>query len=101
MNLHDAVNGLELQDHRVLYKKVEALTHLKPLALVLDWEVHLSFECYSSQCELVGQALLIGGLEQPRAQRPVDFDGRTDNPLSDLLAKILFVRFQQANGFSL
>lgn len=73
------LDGLELEHHAPLDDEVGLIRALDP-ALVVDEGQHgLPFEPHRAQLHLVGDALLVRRLQEPRPEVTMHFDARADD----------------------
>ena len=70
---------LEFQNDLVVDEDVHAISAIQPGALVFDRERGLGFEGDVVQVQFMGEASLIGRLQQAGAEVLVDFDGAADH----------------------
>ena len=72
-------HGLDFEDDLVLDEDVEAIPAVDEESVVADglWLLALDVETASSQLE--AQARLVGRLKEPRPERTVDLDCRSDD----------------------
>jgi hypothetical protein len=75
----ESVNRLDLDDHLAFDNEVGAECGVDADALVQDRDLDLTLGADAAECQLVGEACLLGGFEESRSHRPMDFDRRADD----------------------
>jgi hypothetical protein len=82
VHLRKLLDRLHLDNQRLLHEEVDAIAIIEPNALIDDryWLLRLKWDF--PQAEFVGEALLVGRLEQARPQRPMDLDTGSNDKIS-------------------
>src|SRR5260221_6080568 len=75
MDWHNSLNCFQLQNHFLPHNQVDPITAVELEALVRNWKVDLTLEGQPAQMQFVAEALLISGLQQPRTEMPMHFNG--------------------------
>jgi len=73
------LDGLVFDDDAPLNAHVGAIACVDRHAIVFDWDGDFAFDLQPPLPELMNEAALIGGLEEPRPECGVDFNSRIDN----------------------
>ena len=81
----DLLDALQLKDKPVLHEDVNAVATIQAEALVFDRLRMLKAERDSIQFQLVRQALLIRGFQQPRTKLTVNLDRTANHPVRQLV----------------
>jgi hypothetical protein len=79
VNSLDALNTLQLNDHRILDEQVDSVATVQMDALVHDRQINFSPVANASQVELMTEALFVGRFEKTRTECPMHFDGSANN----------------------
>ena len=87
MDGQQALDGLQLNDSMAVYEHVNPVAAVDGQALVGDADGSLSFEGQAAKMQLVAEARFVGRLEQPRPERSMHRDQRSD----DLLGAVLIL----------
>ena len=78
-------DGFDFQHDLFLNHEIEAVTALEVHAFILNGKLDFLPKPDPLQVKLAGQATLVGGLEEPRPEQAVDFYGRSNDPLGQIL----------------
>ena len=81
VNRQQMRDSFDLHDDAPLDHEIDALAALQPEPLVDHGNSALTFEADPEQRKLMGQALLVGGLEQPRSEAAMYLDAGADDAL--------------------
>ncbi len=73
------LDGLKFQNQFVVNEQINSVTTVQPYAFIFDGQWMLQFKRDVSFCQLMCQALLVGGLKQTGAENSMDFDCTSDN----------------------
>src|SRR5258706_6197840 len=75
MDWHNSLNCFQLQNHFLPHNQVDPITAVELEALVRNWKGDLTLEGQPPHMQFVAEALLISGLQQPRTEMPLNFNG--------------------------
>lgn len=75
----EAVHGFELEDHTALHEEVEAVTAVEGETFVAERDGELTLDVRAAEGELMREAVLVRGFEQPRPEVAVDLDASADD----------------------
>jgi hypothetical protein len=79
MNWKQPLDSLDLDDNRILNKKVDAVAALERKSLIVDRDRNLDRDKESPPLQLMSQAGAIGGFEQARTEGFVHSEAGIDN----------------------
>ncbi len=79
MEARETVDGFHLDQDRTVDYEVQAIAGIQGEALVDDGKRDSTRGRQATLGQLVKKALLIGRLQQPRSQSPMDFQPRIDD----------------------
>ena len=68
----EAVDCLDFDDDGIFHKDIETIPSINTNVIIDDWQFHLRLERQASLLDFVSKAMLIGRIQQPRTERPVD-----------------------------
>ena len=79
------LDGLDLHDEALAEHAVETVAAVEPGTLVHNRDGTLTFKRQAAQRELMGQALFVRGLEQPRSEMAVHLQARANHLLGAIV----------------
>ncbi len=81
----ETLNGLELDDDRVVDHDVESIACVEMDPLVLERQRNLGGGRQAAEAQLINQTAPLDALQQARTEAPVHLDGGTDDLLGESL----------------
>src|SRR2546421_8361692 len=89
MNRQKLVNGLDLDDKRILDQEVNDVSLRDRLSFVLQGYSDLPVIWDCSKLQLAAQAGMIAGFQEPWPEMPMDLDGGSDDLVTDCVGRML------------
>jgi len=86
----ELLHTFELENDLIFDQNVDPISAIEAATLIVYRHRFFHVEIDIVQSQLVSQALLVGGLQQPGAQSPVHFNSTTDHFVGKL-AEIRFI----------
>jgi hypothetical protein len=84
----DHLDGLQFDDHRVVYQQIDSKSTVKLKLLVPEWHLDLAFDVKAAFGEFVFKALFVDTLEQARAERLMNLKRGVDDDAGDLVDRV-------------
>ncbi len=86
VNGDEPLDRFQFDYQSTIHDEIDSVPTIQPNGFVDDRQRPMPVECQSAYAQFIGEALFIGGFEQPRTKMAMDLDSRSDNLLSQAVA---------------
>jgi len=85
MDAQERVDRFDFHDHQALDQDAETIARINCNGVILEGHGHLASHLKTSRQQFMHKTKLVGGLQKPRPERPMNLQARINDQARDIL----------------